>query len=378
MKLLMISQTAYYIEKGQVFALGSVAEETDYLARVFTEVSAVGFLYKKEKTKARYFLPVKSNNFKLIGVLSAGGDKLLDKVYMLLVIPYWAAVILRELKRCDLVHIRCPANISLIAVLLLAFLRHPKLRWVKYAGAWDKPKVPLFYALQRWLLHKNIHRGVVTINGRWRNQASHEISFFNPSITQEDIIKSASAVEEKRITYPLQILFVGRLEKEKGPGHVIEAAAVLIKKGVLLRVVLIGEGRQRKELEALAEGLGIKGSVDFKGSLEHPQVKQYMLNSHFLVLPSVSEGWPKVLSEAFAFGAFCIASNISAIPQILVDNQYGRVLNEISGSNIAGIIDEVIKTPDNWKRIINQARGRAGDFTYENYIEKVNELFQKK
>lgn len=371
MRLLVVSDMPHYLKDGKVAGWGPTVEEINHLSRIFDNIVHIGPLHKIPAPESS--LPYTSDNIKLVAIPPAGGSGIVAKLSILKAIPCWVRTILKELKECDMVHIRCPANISLIAILLLVFLKYPKKRWVKYAGNWSQRNVPLFYYLQRVLLHHNLHRGVVTINGKWKEQKAHEISFLNPSMNAEEIDSLKKVIENKALKPPIRILFIGRLEEAKGPQHVIEACGILIKKGYDIFLDLAGDGKDRKGLESMAEKLEIMDNVHFCGWLPHPEVKVRLSESHFLILPSASEGWPKVLSEAFACGAYCIASRISSIEQILIGGKLGKILNDNSGRGIAEIIEELLSDPVNWKKVIEEAHKASREFTYEEYIKRVKD-----
>src|SRR3712207_3692431 len=102
--------------------------------------------------------------------------------------PHYTRTIWRELPQADVVHVRCPANISLIAIVLLAVVRYPRRRWVKYAGNWQSYPVEAWsYRFQRWWLSSGLHRGVVTVNGHWPGQPAHVYSFLNPCFTEAEL-----------------------------------------------------------------------------------------------------------------------------------------------------------------------------------------------
>ena len=97
---------------------------------------------------------------------------------------HFPSEIITELKTADVVHIRCPANISLLAVIVLFFISKPNFRWIKYAGNWSSYNNEAWsYKLQRWILQTRWHRGNVTVNGSWPGQPDFVKSFYNPCLT---------------------------------------------------------------------------------------------------------------------------------------------------------------------------------------------------
>ena len=102
------------------------------------------------------------------------------------------------------------------------------------------------------------------------------------------------------------VLFLGRLEPEKGVAELLEAWARAAPRG--LRLVICGEGSLRKSLER-----GAPESVSFKGWVDRSEVIELLLGARASVLPSLwYEGLPLVALESFAAGAPVLASNLGA------------------------------------------------------------------
>ena len=85
------------------------------------------------------------------------------------------------------------------------------------------------------------------------------------------------------------------------------------------------------------------------------QVADYYAAAHFILLPSRSEGWPKVLSEAMAYGVVPVAAAVSSIPQILGETRAGAALPVDDIEGLAVAIAGYVAEPERWA-----AAGRAG------------------
>jgi glycosyltransferase involved in cell wall biosynthesis len=113
------------------------------------------------------------------------------------------------------------------------------------------------------------------------------------------------------------LLFAGSLIRRKGVATLIEALALIRRRHPLCRLVVIGDGPLRPELESLAATNGTADAVRFTGSLAPEEVARWMRRSELFVLPSLEEAQGVVLLEALASGTPCIASNIGGIPEVL-------------------------------------------------------------
>jgi glycosyltransferase involved in cell wall biosynthesis len=111
---------------------------------------------------------------------------------------------------------------------------------------------------------------------------------------------------------------VGRLNREKGMHHAISALAALRGMGVAARLVIVGDGEERADLERHASRLGVAEIVDFVGACRRPAVAAYLAASDVFVFPTErDEAAPLVLPQALAVGTPVIASRCGGIPEVI-------------------------------------------------------------
>ena len=117
--------------------------------------------------------------------------------------------------------------------------------------------------------------------------------------------------------------FTGRLSQEKGLRYLIEACFLLNQAGLPTKVLIIGDGPQRNELEKLASSKNLCHQVLFVGFQK--DVHNWLPALDAFVLPSVTEGTPMSLLEAMSWGLPVVASDVGGIPQI-IDSEKNGVL----------------------------------------------------
>lgn len=374
-RLLIISHTPHYRRGAEIVGWGPTVRELDYLAELFGEVVHLAPLYDGPAPDSA--LPYTSDAIRLCDVRPAGGQRAVDKLGILTAYPAYARTIRTEMAAADYVHVRCPANISLLALHVLASERQPPYRWVKYAGNWQpEGGEPRTYGWQRRWLRENRPNAVVTVNGRWPGQPPHVHSFYNPSLTDAELLEGQRAAAAKHLASPLELLFVGALNDGKGVGRVLEVALALQQRGLPCRLRLLGDGPDRPRYEAWAAEHGLR-DVTFYGWVPREDVAAYYAAAHFILLPSQTEGWPKVLSEAMAYGAVPVAAAVSSIPQILDDTGAGVAVapDDISGQVAA--IEQMASEPGRWEAASRSGVAAARLFTYRYYQEAVAGLFER-
>jgi len=134
---------------------------------------------------------------------------------------------------------------------------------------------------------------------------------------QAERIKSIrNAIERRR---PFRICHAGSMAAlYKAQDVIVEALAICLKQGLVVELVLIGEGKYKKYYEKKALELGVNKHVNFLSWLpSEKEVRHEFDKADLFVLPSLTEGQPRVLIEAMARGLPCIASNVGGITELL-------------------------------------------------------------
>lgn len=154
---------------------------------------------------------------------------------------------------------------------------------------------------------------------------------------------------------PFTLICVGSLEEKKGQRYLLEACALLAAHNVPLRCWFVGDGPERPSLSAQITAAGLTDSVKLLGQQTREQVSTLLSTADLMVLPSVrlpngkQEGIPVALMEALAVGLPAIASNLSGISELIIDNQTGLLVPERDPAALAAAIQKVIADPE-WAR----------------------------
>jgi glycosyltransferase involved in cell wall biosynthesis len=375
MKLLVISHTPHYMEGGTPVGWGATVREIDHLATIFDEVTHVAPLYAEEAPQSS--LAYQNSRVQLRTVRPAGGERVRDKLSILSVLPQYFSTILTELKTADVVHVRCPANIGLIAVLMLCVVTRARLRWIKYAGNWQPDgKEAMSYTVQRWLLRQRFHRGVVTVNGNWPQQENHVHTFYNPCLTARELAEGQAAAASKQLSLPLRIVYVGRLENAKGVNRILQIASQLSEQRVPFLIDLVGDGPERHVYEKIVKEQELADYINFHGWLPRDDVGSLYAQAHFMLFPSNSEGWPKVLSEAMAYGVVPISSDVSSIPQYLKTFNTGKTLAPTDVEGFTKAVKWYAEHPQVWAAESQNGVDGARSFSYAYYLDAVRSLLK--
>lgn len=110
---------------------------------------------------------------------------------------------------------------------------------------------------------------------------------------------------------------VGRLCEQKGQFLLLEAVRQLRDRGIRLKLVLAGDGEMRGVLEQFIDTHRLGDQVHITGWISSDAVKDALINSRIMVLPSFAEGLPVVIMEAMALGRPVITTSIAGIPELV-------------------------------------------------------------
>jgi glycosyltransferase involved in cell wall biosynthesis len=375
--LLVVSNMAHYRRAdGVIVGHGATSRELSELAQLFDHVRHVACLHDEPAPASA--LPYTAENLELVPVPPAGGSSLRAKLGILEQFPDYARVIARELRDADAIHVRCPANVSMVALALLAGRRTPQRRWIKYAGNWQpEGREPTFYMLQRRWLATRFARAEVSVNGAWPDQPTHVHTLQNPCLTSDELTAGETAARSKQLAAPIRLVFAGHLGAAKNPRVAIEALAALRAAGVDARLDLAGGGAELAELRDEVATRGLAIHVALHGPVARDRLNELYAAAHFVVLPSRTEGWPKVLAEGMAFGAVPIATAVGSIPSLLGQFGTGAVHPAPpAAGDVAALVRDYVREPARWAAESRAAVEAAREFSYAGYRRRIRELLR--
>ena len=128
--------------------------------------------------------------------------------------------------------------------------------------------------------------------------------------------------KKSKITF----LFVGRLEEEKGLVYLIGAVRRLRSDMKDFTVQFVGDGSQRPHLEKLVDSYNLGRYIQFTGTMHQKELKNIYNHSDIFILPSLHEGMPLTLLEAWASSLPVIITNVGSIPDICVNMENAWII----------------------------------------------------
>lgn len=186
--------------------------------------------------------------------------------------------------------------------------------------------------------------------------------FSDVELTAGAIVPSPRAPAPGQKSFTL--VTVGSLSQlYKAPDVLIDAVASLVKQGLDLRLVLVGDGRYRPELAERAKSHGVSDRVVFRGQLPSGDaVRAELDRADVFALPSRTEGLPRAIIEAMARGLPCIGSTAGGIPELLEPRD---LVPPDDAPALAGLIRDVVTDPQRMASMAARNLAKAGEYRDE-------------
>ena len=194
-----------------------------------------------------------------------------------------------------------------------------------------------------------------------------------------NILYSKEECREK-LKLPLNknlILFVGVLTRRKGPDILIKAMPRIIKEVPDTKLIFVGSGWMRGELEVLSKKLGVDEYIKFTGFVEESLKPLYYKAADVFVLPSTmsTEVFPIVLLEASASGLPMVVSNLDTFKCIIEEDYNGAFTKRGDEKNLADAIIYLLENEDIRKKMSKNAMERIKDYSWERIAEKTEKVY---
>ncbi len=174
------------------------------------------------------------------------------------------------------------------------------------------------------------------------------------------------------------IIFAGRLIKEKNVDVLVRAVALLKVDFPGIRCCIVGDGPEKEALLKLADGLEVRGHVDFAGFQEYEALIAKMKASKVLVLPSSREGFGMVVIEAFACGVpvLTVREKYNAAQGLVEDGVDGFVV-ELGERELAEGVQKILGECSSYRNMSEYATRKTEKYEWEEVLTKLNSFYEE-
>ncbi|BCY27233.1 glycosyltransferase [Flavobacterium okayamense] len=371
MKLVVVSSAPIVVLNGKKYMYGPYQKEMKIWAKYTDEIQFCCPIWREDKG-----LLIDEISFPISNTIELKEFNIKSITNIPLAIYYSIInffIILKTVHSADHLHLRCPGNMALLACIAQIF--YPKkTKTAKYAGNWDpKSSQPWSYRIQKWILSntfltKNMQ---VLVYGEWPNQTKNIKPFFTATYSESD----NKEVESRDLSKRIRFLFVGMLSEGKQPLYVTQIIKQLILKGFDVQLDYFGDGKMREEVERFCSENDLKGKVFLQGNQPKDKVEVAYQESHFLLLPSKSEGWPKVVAEAMFWGCVPVVTSVSCVPYMLDYGKRGILLTNDIEKDVNSIVS-IMNDSVMFTKMSNEAQSWSRKFTTDQFETEISKLLK--
>lgn len=372
MNFVIITHVPHIVEQNQYFAYAPYVREMNIWTKQLDKVVIVA--PKSNSKKSPIDLKYDHENIDFVAVESfdvLGFKAVLRTVFKM---PGICWNIYSAMKKSDHIHLRCPGNMGLLGS-FIQILFPKKIKTAKYAGNWDpNSKQPLSYKWQKWILSNPfLTRNMqVLVYGKWEGSSKNVKPFFTATYNEID----KSSIVSKNFKEGIRFVYVGTLASGKNPLYAIQLVEALHQKGHNLALSLYGEGAERNKLEQYIVENNLENIIALEGNQTRERVRKAYEQSHFVILPSESEGWPKAVAEGMFWGCVPVATKVSCVPFML---DYGNrgVLLEMNLEKDAEQLEVVLKNEIEYQIKSEKAVDWSRKYTLDVFEEEIKKLLTR-
>ncbi len=193
---------------------------------------------------------------------------------------------------------------------------------------------------------------------------------YNTVNDKEIISKATETVDTDKNKF--NVVSVGRLVEPKNYKRLLSAHKKLLDDGFDHNLLILGEGPDRKELEAYVKENGLEATVKMPGFVENPY--PYIKNADLLACSSIYEGFSTFITEGLILGRPAVVTDVSGMRELLGDSEYGLVTENDDEAFYEGM-----KKMLSDKKLLNhyeeQARLRGKMFSTEDLVRATEKFF---
>jgi glycosyltransferase involved in cell wall biosynthesis len=259
----------------------------------------------------------------------------------------------------DLIHAHWLIPQGLISVFISKYIYKdsPKILCTSHGSDLFSLQSAFYNNVKKWVLNNS---DVVTVVSENMREACLQLTNI-----EEKIHVCSMGVDLVNVFIPSEnvkrdsnkILFVGRLVDGKGVSILLESMQIIFEKYQRVKLIIVGDGSERRKLETLCENLDIEHAVEFLGALNQSQLPEIYSSASIAVIPSNSqEGLGLVTIEAMGCGCAVIVSVKDNVNDIIEDGVNGIMVKSGDEKDLANAIDLLLSNKDKLERIALNGR----------------------
>jgi glycosyltransferase involved in cell wall biosynthesis len=371
MTFVIVTHVPHIFEGNAYYGYAPYVKEMNVWIKNVDAVIIVAPLEKVEKTPIH--LHYEHHNLSFVAIESFNVLSLKSIFETTFKIPRILYKIFNNFKKADHIHLRCPGNIGLLGCIVQIFFPYTS-KTAKYAGNWDpKAKHPVSYQCQKSILQNTfLTRNMkVLVYGDWANSTKNIKSFFTATYKEHD----KKPIVAKKLDKVIDIIFAGTLTIGKQPFYAIQLIERIINTGLPVLLSIYGEGEERSRMEKYIVENSLEKNIYLYGNQSEEVIRKAYEKSHFVILPSKSEGWPKVIAEGMFWGCIPLATPVSCVPYMLDHSNRGLLLEIDLEKDLKNICD-LVKDSNRYQEMISNGVEWSRKYTLDVFEAEIKLLLK--
>jgi glycosyltransferase involved in cell wall biosynthesis len=286
----------------------------------------------------------------------------------------------------DIVHFHLPYSAALgrLVIATLPRAKQPVTLYTEHS-LWNKVS-PLVKMLNRATVHRD--RALIAVS-----QAAYEAlpRSIRPGaqvvVHGVDLSRSETALEHQETLrhdiraqlrvpeHAVLVVTIANLRSEKGYDILLDAARLIVDRGLPMRFAAAGQGALEDELVARHGELGLGQSFVFLG--HRPDALNLLAAADIVVLASHQEGLPVVLMEAMSVGAAIVATSVGGVPQVIADHVNGLLVAPGRAADLADALERVGQDPELRHRLGARAKADSSAFDVARASGEIEQIYRR-
>jgi len=318
------------------------------------------------------------------GIIPNMRSSFLAKIQMplLIISEFFASYMVIKSEHIDMVHAHWILPQGFVGVFLKKLLKIPLLTTVHGSDLFPL-KNKFFKKLQHFVIKNS---DCITVNSNaTRDELIKRFPDYSfkvavmPMGVDTDLFKKRNLKKPRKYKKNKILLFVGRLSDQKGLQYLIDSMHDISRYSPNAKLLIIGEGPYKKELEDQANKLGVENNLEFLGSMPASDVAKYYNFADIFLIPSLStktgtEALGLSMLEAMASGCAVIGTDVGGIPFVIKNGYNGILVKQKSSNELSHAIITLLKDKKKSQKLGNN----AAKFVKENYSwDKISKDFIK-
>lgn len=196
------------------------------------------------------------------------------------------------------------------------------------------------------------------------------------NIIDENLINryAEEMVDENWLSEEFRICSIGRLEEEKNYKMLFKIHKKLIEEGFKYKLILIGDGSQRDELQNFLYDHKLEKTVELLGFKDNPY--KYLKKSDLFVCSSLVEGFSTVVTEAIILGVPVVTTNCAGMEEQLGDSKYG-IITENNEQSLYRGVRKILQSKEIYDLYKQRVKERSKSFTLAKRVREIERILDE-